>query len=79
MQRHFEFFVSTARKAAAASPCIRCRWLYVNEQSIPHFNRFEPISILSALAASTSKIGLVNTISTSYSDPFTIARQFAVI
>jgi FMN-dependent oxidoreductase (nitrilotriacetate monooxygenase family) len=52
--------------------------LYINEKSIPHFlNRFEPISILSALAAVTRKIGLAGTISTSYSDPFTVARQFA--
>ncbi len=52
--------------------------LYINEKSLPHFlNRFEPISILSALAAVTSKIGLAGTVSTSYSDPFTIARQFA--
>lgn len=52
--------------------------LYINEKSIPHFlNRFEPLTILSALAAVTSHIGLVGTVSTSYSDPFTIARQFA--
>jgi FMN-dependent oxidoreductase (nitrilotriacetate monooxygenase family) len=52
--------------------------LYINEKSIPHFlNRFEPISILSALATATSKIGLAGTLSTSYSDPFTVARQFA--
>lgn len=54
--------------------------LYINEKSIPHFlNRFEPITILSALAAVTSKIGLVGTLSTSYSEPFTVARQFASI
>lgn len=52
--------------------------LYINEQSIPHFlNRFEPITILSALASVTSHIGLVGTVSTSYSEPFNIARQFA--
>ncbi|MED4403582.1 LLM class flavin-dependent oxidoreductase [Metabacillus fastidiosus] len=52
--------------------------LYINEKSIPHFlNRFEPITILSSLAAVTSHIGLVGTISTSYSEPFTIARQIA--
>ncbi|MFC5653840.1 LLM class flavin-dependent oxidoreductase [Paenibacillus solisilvae] len=51
--------------------------LYINEKSIPHFlNRFEPITILSALAAVTSKIGLVGTLSSSYSEPFTVARQF---
>lgn len=38
---------------------------------------FEPISFLSALAAVTSHIGLVATISTTFSDPFTVARQIA--
>lgn len=52
--------------------------LYINEKSIPHFlNRFEPITLLSALALVTHKIGLVATLSTSYSEPFTVARQFA--
>lgn len=52
--------------------------LYINEKSIPHFlNRFEPITLLSAIASHTTKIGLGGTVSTSYSDPFTIARQFA--
>ncbi|WP_098742198.1 LLM class flavin-dependent oxidoreductase [Paenibacillus sp. EZ-K15] len=52
--------------------------LYINEKSIPHFlNRFEPITILSALAAVSQNIGLVGTLSTSYSEPFTVARQFA--
>ncbi|HWJ75167.1 MAG TPA: LLM class flavin-dependent oxidoreductase [Kaistia sp.] len=54
--------------------------LYVNEVSIPHFlSRFEPIALLAALAAVTQKIGLVGTLSTSYSDPFTVARQFGSI
>ncbi|MFD1953069.1 LLM class flavin-dependent oxidoreductase [Paenibacillus thailandensis] len=54
--------------------------LYITEKSIPHFlNRFEPVTILSALGAVTSHIGLVGTLSTSYSEPFTVARQFASI
>lgn len=79
---NFPFYVETARKAEAAGIAFAfvADGLYINEHSIPHFlNRFEPIAILSALAASTSKIGLVGTISTSYSDPFTVARQFASI
>ncbi|WP_391573692.1 LLM class flavin-dependent oxidoreductase [Cohnella sp.] len=52
--------------------------LYITEKSIPHFlNRFEPLTLLSALASVTSRIGLVGTLSTSYSEPFTVARQFA--
>ncbi|MFJ5159172.1 LLM class flavin-dependent oxidoreductase [Pantoea sp. NPDC088449] len=52
--------------------------LYITPQSIPHFlNRFEPITLLSALSLVTKHIGLVATLSTSYSEPFTVARQFA--
>ncbi|MDU4695413.1 MAG: LLM class flavin-dependent oxidoreductase [Paenibacillus sp.] len=52
--------------------------LYITEKSIPHFlNRFEPITLLSALAAVSKHVGLVGTLSTSYSEPFTVARQFA--
>ncbi|MFC0215928.1 LLM class flavin-dependent oxidoreductase [Paenibacillus chartarius] len=51
--------------------------LYITKESIPHFlNRFEPITILSALAGVSKRIGLVGTLSTSYSEPFTVARQF---
>lgn len=54
--------------------------LYITEKSIPHFlNRFEPITILSALATVTENIGLVGTLSTSYSEPFTVSRQFSSI
>ncbi|GAA2728716.1 LLM class flavin-dependent oxidoreductase [Actinocorallia aurantiaca] len=38
---------------------------------------FEPITLLAALAASTTRIGIIPTISTSYSDPYTAARQIA--
>jgi FMN-dependent oxidoreductase (nitrilotriacetate monooxygenase family) len=52
--------------------------LSITEKSSPHYlNRFEPITILSALAAVTSKIGLVGTLTVSYSEPFNVARQFA--
>ncbi|PKQ11247.1 MAG: LLM class flavin-dependent oxidoreductase [Alphaproteobacteria bacterium HGW-Alphaproteobacteria-1] len=77
---NLQFYIDTARKAEAAG--IRFAFvadgLYINEKSIPHFlNRFEPVTILSALALATTKIGLAGTISTSYSDPFTVARQLA--
>lgn len=39
--------------------------------------QFEPITLLGALAAATSKIGLAATASASYSEPYNIARQFA--
>ncbi|MGV1760437.1 LLM class flavin-dependent oxidoreductase [Rhizobium sp. A22-96] len=37
---------------------------------------FEPITLLSALASVTRNIGLIATASTSFSDPFNLARQF---
>ncbi|WP_159992436.1 LLM class flavin-dependent oxidoreductase [Roseomonas sp. 18066] len=39
--------------------------------------RFEPLTLLSALAAVTRHIGLAGTATTSYGDPYTLARQFA--
>ena len=54
--------------------------LFINDKSIPHFlSRFEPLTLLGALAPITYHIGLVGTVSTSYSEPFTIARQLASI
>ena len=54
--------------------------LFINDKSIPHFlSRFEPLTLLGALAPITSHIGLVATVSTSYSEPFTIARQLASV
>lgn len=52
--------------------------VFITEKSSPHYlNRFEPLTILSALAAATSNIGLVATLTASYSEPFNVARQFA--
>lgn len=52
--------------------------VHITEKSSPHYlNRFEPLTILSALAAVTERIGLVGTLTVSYSEPYTVARQFA--
>lgn len=41
--------------------------------------KFEPVSVLSALAMVTSRIGLVATVSTSYTEPYALARSFATL
>ncbi|WP_407921127.1 LLM class flavin-dependent oxidoreductase [Brevibacillus migulae] len=77
---NFGFYVQQAQKAEEGKfdLVFIADGLYINEKSLPHFlNRFEPLTILSALGAMTSKIGLVGTVSTTYSEPFTVARQFA--
>lgn len=52
--------------------------LHIHEKSSPHYlNRFEPLTILSALAATTSRIGLVATVTVSYTEPFQVARQIS--
>jgi FMN-dependent oxidoreductase (nitrilotriacetate monooxygenase family) len=52
--------------------------LSIHERSSPHYlNRFEPLTILSALAAVTQHIGLVATVTATYTEPFNLARQLA--
>lgn len=54
--------------------------LAVNENSHPNIlNRFEPTTLLAALAGATSKIGLVATASTTYHEPYNLARLFASV
>ncbi|HTT81094.1 MAG TPA: LLM class flavin-dependent oxidoreductase [Stellaceae bacterium] len=39
----------------------------------------EPITVLAAIAVATSRVGLIATASTTYTEPFNLARQFASI
>ena len=39
----------------------------------------EPITVLAAVAVATSRVGLIATCSTTYTEPFNLARQFASI
>lgn len=79
---NFEHYKNITLKSEAAgfSFVFVADGLFINDKSIPHFlSRFEPLTLLGALAPITSHIGLVGTVSTSYSEPFTIARQLASI
>jgi len=50
---------------------------FITPDTAPHFlNRLEPLTLLSAIAVSTAKIGLVGTLTTSYWEPYNVARQF---
>eukprot|EP01037_Dinobryon_pediforme_P015907 gene15907-16070_t len=51
---------------------------FITPDTAPHFlNRLEPLTLLSAVATHTSRIGLVATLTTSYWEPYNVARQFA--
>ncbi|MGW4580608.1 NtaA/DmoA family FMN-dependent monooxygenase [Rhodococcus sp. YH1] len=43
------------------------------------FNSLEPSVVLAAVAAATSRIGLIGTLSSSYNDPYDVARRFATL
>lgn len=50
---------------------------FITPDTSPHFlNRLEPLTLLSAVATHTSRIGLVGTLTTSYWEPYNVARQF---
>ena len=52
--------------------------LAANLRNHPSYTcRLEPLTLLSALAMTTTHIGLAATMSTTYSDPYTVARAFA--
>ncbi len=50
--------------------------LWNDVESAP-FNWLEPITSLTAVAMATSRIGLIATCSTTYTEPYNLARQFA--
>lgn len=52
--------------------------LFITPDSTPFMlARFEPMTLLSALAMRTRHIGLVGTVTTTYSEPFNVARALA--
>jgi len=79
---NFEHYLDMTRRAEAAKLdfVFFGDGLYISEKSHPNFlTRFEPLTLLAALAPATKHIGLVATLSTTYSEPFTVARQFGTI
>ncbi|AIY19312.1 NtaA/DmoA family FMN-dependent monooxygenase [Pimelobacter simplex] len=49
---------------------------FITPYSPPHYlNRLEPLTLLSALATQTSRIGLVGTATTSFNSPFNLVRR----
>lgn len=53
----------------------------IPEYRVTHLpqTQFDPVAVLSALAAVTSRIGLIGTGSTTYSKPWELARRFATL
>jgi N-acetyl-S-(2-succino)cysteine monooxygenase len=49
----------------------------LSRTAIRYVGQFEPLTLLSHLSAVTERIGLVATASTTYNEPFHVARKFA--
>src|SRR5580700_32153 len=61
----------------ADTPAARTENLHAWSRFPMYMNCFEPVTLLAALAGATSRIGLGGTVSTSFSEPYNVARQFA--
>jgi len=82
--RHFADFARAAEAAKfdavflADSVGVRLRNLEAaSHKAHTGVSVFEPLTLLSALAVVTERIGLVATASTSFTEPYNLARQFA--
>jgi FMN-dependent oxidoreductase (nitrilotriacetate monooxygenase family) len=67
---HFIFFADGAAVRSAARDNDSLEYVGRIEQ-------FEPTTLIAALSAVTTQIGFIATASTTYNDPYTIARKFA--
>ncbi len=61
----------------ADTPAARTENLHAWSRFPMFMNVFEPVTLLTALAGATERIGLGGTVSTSFSEPYNVARQFA--
>jgi FMN-dependent oxidoreductase (nitrilotriacetate monooxygenase family) len=83
--QNFRHYVDLARKAEAAKfdAVFLADSVGVRNAHSPSLSRtaraehFEPLTLLSALAAVTERIGLIATVSTTYNEPYHVARKFA--
>ncbi len=81
--QHYAEITRTAERAKfdlvflADNICVREANMEALSRSAQYIANFEPLTLLSALSTLTSHIGLVSTASTSYNEPFHVARKFA--
>jgi FMN-dependent oxidoreductase (nitrilotriacetate monooxygenase family) len=80
---HYRYMAQIAERGKfdlffiADTPAARTEKLEAYSRFPMFMNVFEPVTVLSALAGATSRIGLGGTVSTSFSEPYNVARQFA--
>ena len=81
--KHYVEIAQTAERGKfdmvffADNACVREANMEAVSRSAQYIANFEPITLISALAAVTSRIGLTCTASTSFNEPYHVARKFA--
>jgi N-acetyl-S-(2-succino)cysteine monooxygenase len=80
---NFSYYKKVAQKAEQAKldAIFLADRVSISPQSVEHGSQvsFEPLTLLSALSAVTENIGLIGTVSTSFNEPFNLARRFSSI
>jgi FMN-dependent oxidoreductase (nitrilotriacetate monooxygenase family) len=80
---HFRFVARLAEHGkfdmffVADTPAARTENLHAWRRFPMYMNQLEPVTLLTALAGATTHIGLGGTVSSSFSEPYNVARQFA--
>src|SRR5881628_15800 len=80
---HYVEITRTAERAKfdlvflADNICVREANMEALSRSAQYIANFEPLTLLGALSSLTARIGLVATASTSYNEPYHVARKFA--
>ncbi|MEO5878091.1 MAG: LLM class flavin-dependent oxidoreductase [Streptosporangiaceae bacterium] len=75
--RHYQRIAHTAERGRLDSVFLAdgvALWGNVRHNAL---NTLEPLTLLAALAAVTEHVGLIATVSTTYNEPFHVARKFA--
>ncbi|WP_028694269.1 LLM class flavin-dependent oxidoreductase [Pseudomonas cremoricolorata] len=75
-----DWYIDIARQAEAAlfDLIFIVDSQFITQGSPSHYlSRLEPLTLLSALAVSTQRLGLVGTLTTSYNAPYNVARRLA--
>ncbi|MEZ5856247.1 MAG: LLM class flavin-dependent oxidoreductase [Hyphomicrobiaceae bacterium] len=80
---HYRALAATAERGKfdlffiADTPAARTENFQAWSRFPMYMNALEPVTLLTALAGATRHIGLGGTVSTSFSEPYNVARQFA--
>ncbi|MEI6203100.1 MAG: LLM class flavin-dependent oxidoreductase, partial [Enhydrobacter sp.] len=80
---HYRRLAQTAERGLfdlffiADTPAARTDNLHAWSRFPMFMNVLEPVTLLTALAGATTHIGLGGTVSTSFSEPYNVARQFS--